>query len=126
VLPIAFDGGAIGSQTIGDDRLGSAMALHCALDEGEGGRLIPRLCDVGFQDLALVIHRPPQVAHLAVDLHVDLVEMPSPVSMSPHPTHPLPADLGGEHRTEPVPPQPHGLMANVDAALEQQILDVPK
>ena len=38
--------------------------------------------------------------------------------------HPLPSDLAGEHRTEPVPPKPHRLVADVDAALEQQILDV--
>jgi hypothetical protein len=31
-----------------------------------------------------------------------------------HPADPLPADVTSEHRTEPVPPVPHGLMANVD------------
>ncbi len=30
-------------------------------------------------------------------------------------------DFRGEHRTEPVPPEPHGFMANIDAALDQQI-----
>ena len=38
---------------------------------------------------------------------------------------PLP-DLRGEHRTEPVPPEPHRLVTDVDAALEQQILDLPQ
>jgi hypothetical protein len=33
-------------------------------------------------------------------------------------------DLRGEHRSEPVPPEPDRLVANVDAALEQQILDL--
>jgi hypothetical protein len=33
-------------------------------------------------------------------------------------------DLAGEHRPKPVPPQPHRLMADVDAALEQQVLDI--
>ncbi len=33
---------------------------------------------------------------------------------------PLP-DLRGEHRTKPVPPKPHGFMADIDTALEQQI-----
>lgn len=36
----------------------------------------------------------------------------------------LPADLGGKHRTEPVPPEPHRLVTDVDAAREQQALDV--
>jgi hypothetical protein len=33
---------------------------------------------------------------------------------------PLP-DLRGEHRSEPIPPEPHRLMANIDTTLEQQI-----
>jgi hypothetical protein len=37
---------------------------------------------------------------------------------------PLP-DLRGEHRTEPVPPQPHGFVADVDPTLEQEIFDLP-
>jgi hypothetical protein len=34
------------------------------------------------------------------------------------------AYLATSHRTEPVPPEPDRLVANVDAALEQQILDL--
>jgi hypothetical protein len=34
------------------------------------------------------------------------------------------ADLGSEHRAKPVPPEPDGLVADVDPALGQQILDV--
>ena len=34
------------------------------------------------------------------------------------------ANLGGEHWSKPVPPEPNGLMADIDAALGQQILDV--
>jgi hypothetical protein len=40
--------------------------------------------------------------------------------------NPLPLDLGGEHRTEAVPPMADRLMADVDAALGEQIFDVPK
>jgi hypothetical protein len=36
------------------------------------------------------------------------------------------ADLGGEHRTEAAPPNPHRLEADVDAALGQQIFDLSK
>jgi hypothetical protein len=32
-----------------------------------------------------------------------------------------PPDLRGEHRTKPVPPKPHGFVADIDTALEQQI-----
>ena len=30
-------------------------------------------------------------------------------------------DLRGEHRAKPVPPKPHGFVADIDTALEQQI-----
>jgi len=46
------------------------------------------------------------------------------MGVGPHALNPLAADLAGEHRAEPVPPQPNRLMADVDAALEQKILDV--
>ncbi len=39
-----------------------------------------------------------------------------------HPADPLAADVTGEERTEPVPLQPHRFVADVDTALEQQIL----
>ena len=36
------------------------------------------------------------------------------------------ADLRNEHRTEAVPPEPHRLVADVDASLKQQIFDLPQ
>ena len=36
------------------------------------------------------------------------------------------SDLVGEHRTETVPPEPHRLVTDVDAPLEQNILDLPQ
>ena len=33
--------------------------------------------------------------------------------------------LGGEHGAEPVPPEADGFVAITDAALKQQVLDVP-
>ena len=34
------------------------------------------------------------------------------------------ADLSGKHGTEPIPPQPYCLVANVDAAFEQYVFDL--
>jgi hypothetical protein len=34
----------------------------------------------------------------------------------------LPADLGREYRAEAVPPQPHSLVTNVDAAFGEEVL----
>jgi len=63
---------------------------------------------------------------LAIDLHVDLVEVPSPLPETPHGVHALAPDVCGKQGAEPVPPQPHRFMTNVDAALEQQVLDIPQ
>jgi len=38
---------------------------------------------------------------------------------------PLP-NLGGEHGTKPVPPEKHRLVADVDATIEQQTLELPQ
>ena len=35
-------------------------------------------------------------------------------------------DLRGEQRTEPVPPEPYRLNADIDTALEQQVFDLPQ
>lgn len=59
-----------------------------------------------------------------VDLHKYFVEMPAPLwAAIPQPKASLP-DLSGEQRTKPVPPQPHGPVADVDPALSQHILDI--
>ena len=42
------------------------------------------------------------------------------------PVGPLFPDFRGEHWPEPVPPEAHRLMANIDAALMEQVLDVSK
>jgi hypothetical protein len=44
----------------------------------------------------------------------------------PHARDAAPADLGGEDRPEPVPPEAHALVADLDAALVQHVLDVPQ
>ena len=71
-----------------------------------------------------MIDGAPQIVQFAVDLHIDLVEVPSPMCAAPHAVDALASDLRGKHRTEPVPPQPDGFVADVDPALGQQVLDV--
>ena len=71
-----------------------------------------------------MINRTPEVIRLAVYLHEHLVEVPFPVPEAAHAIDPLAAYLACKHRPEPIPPETHRLVANVDAALEQQILDV--
>ena len=35
-------------------------------------------------------------------------------------------DFARKQRTEPVPPEPHRLAADIDTAFEQQIFDMPQ
>ena len=63
-----------------------------------------------------MINGTPEVVHLPVDFDVDLIEMPSPMREGPHVTDPFAPDLGGEHRTEPGPPQPDRFVADIDSA----------
>ena len=83
-------------------------------------------CNEAFKDLAFVIHGAPQIVHLAVDLHVHLVKVPSPMGDAPHPAYPLPSDVPREHRAKPVPPEPNRLMAKIDASLKQQVFHIPQ
>jgi hypothetical protein len=75
---------------------------------------------------ALVLERSPEVDYFVTELHVHLVQVPPPVPEAPHAADPLTAYVAREHGSEPVPPQPDRLMADVDAALEQQVLYVPQ
>ena len=101
------------------------MLLRRFLKEFQDRLLIPCLCHIVLENLALVIDGPPEVVHLAVDLHEHLVEVPSPLARA-HPLDPALPNLGCKHRAEPMPPEPDRLMAHVDAALVGQILYIPK
>lgn len=66
-------------------------------------------------------HRPEC---LVGDLHENLVQMPLQLRKQSHPRRPLASEIGREHRANPVPPEQDRLVADVDAALLQQVLDV--
>jgi hypothetical protein len=85
---------------------------------------VPLRSDDRFQNLALMVDGAPEIAELAVDLHERLIQMPTPLRIATHVRDALLSDLGSKHRTKPVPPKPDRLMADVDPALGQQILDV--
>ena len=53
---------------------------------------------------ASVIHGPPQLVPLIVDLHEDFVQMPPPAAGF-HALDPALADLGNKHQTEAMPPK---------------------
>jgi hypothetical protein len=82
------------------------------------------LCAVAFQHLTFVIHSPPKGMRLAVDTHENLVQVPSPIRVRTHLLDTFTADFSGEHWAKSIPPVPHRFVADVDAALVQQVLDI--
>ena len=62
----------------------------------------------------------------AVDFREHLFQMKPPVRVCPHPNNPRSANLGCEHRAKSVPPKSNGFVADFDAALMQQVFDIPK
>lgn len=68
----------------------------------------------------------PQVLDSTIDLHEDLVEVPPSLCTRSQRRRPFAADVSSDQGTKPVPPEPDRLVAHVNAALVQQILDVPQ
>ena len=128
LLPICgtdlFHRRRIRAKPVGDDLPRWAVFLYDPLQKLQRRSLVPLRRDHRLQDLAFMVDRAPEVAELAVDLHEVFIQMPAPLRIAAHVCHSPLADLGGEHWAKPVPPKPDGLMADVDPALGQQILDV--
>src|SRR5271156_6507577 len=108
----------------GDDAARSPVSLHDPLEKLQRRGFVSLRGSHRFQDLALMVDCAPQIAELAVDLHEHLIQMPAPLRIAAHVPDASLTNLGGEHRAKPVPPEPHSLVADVDSALDQQILDV--
>ena len=115
---------AVGPEFVRDESMRVTMPLHGFPEEFQCGFSIPTLGHKGFQDCAFVIDGPPEGVGDTVDLYENRIQMPPPVGQGPHSLDPLAADLGGEHWAQPVPPEPHGFMADLDAPLMQEVLNV--
>lgn len=121
-----LQGSPVGAQLVCDDCLRAPVTTHGFLQEFQCSLTIPALRDVALEDFSLMIDGAPEVMHLAVDLHVHLVEVPLPLAALAHAIDALSADLGCEDRAEAVPPVTHSFMAYLDAALVEEIFDVPQ
>ena len=116
----------VGAQTVGRDPVWCAMTFERLFHERKRGGLVSCPGDVALQDLTFLVDGAPEIDHLAVQLHVHLVQVPPPVAEPTHPVDALPPDVASEHRPKAVPPQPYRFMTDVDPTLEQQVLDVPQ
>ena len=107
-----------------DANMRVTMPRHGFPQKCQSSFAIPGLQDVDFQHLAFVIDGLSEIMCDAVDLNEDLIQMPPPVGQGAHLVDPFWPDLRGEHRAKPVPPEPHGLRADVDPSRVQEVLDV--
>lgn len=73
-----------------------------------------------------MVDSSPEIMRLSVNLHEDLIQMPSPLSDLAKLLGSAFPDLAGEHRTKPVPPVPDRLVADFDHPLVEKVFDVPK
>jgi len=70
-----------------------------------------------------VIHGAPKTVRLAVDPDENLIQVPTPLRERPMMDTSFP-DRGREHRSEAVPPGTYCLVADIDAAFVEKILDL--
>ena len=113
----------VGRKPVRDDRSRPAITLHRAFQKPECGPAIPPFHCKNVKHFTFVVNRAPQIAGLPVDPHEHLIKVPAPVRI-PMTMNPTLADLRAKQRTKPVPPVPHGLVADVDATLGQQVFDL--
>ena len=60
----------------------------------------------------------------AMDFHEHLIEVPPTTRQRTHSTLPLLAELGGKDRAKTVPPEPDRLVAHLDPALVEKVLNM--
>ena len=106
--------------------MGATMTFHYFSKEFQCCLAITTLCRTAFQDFPFIIHGPPKIERLAVDLHEHLTQMPLPVCPRPHSVNPSAPNFSGKQWAKSVPPKPNRLMADVDAALVQKLLNIAK
>ncbi len=104
--PTPLDGGQ--AAVDGDGLAGHETGLVC-------------LGDLSFEDLTFLIDGPPEIMCIAGNFHENLIDMPAPNRINALLYLSFP-DSGREERTKPVPPVADTLVANINAALVQQIL----
>ncbi len=73
-----------------------------------------------------MIHSPPKIVHLAVDLDEYLVQVSLPVRICVYLADHFIADLCGKYWAKSVPPKSNRFVADVDAAFVQEVVHVPK
>ncbi len=119
--PELADGGAVGRQLVGRDRLGvDARVSQKPTQQLQRHRLIPALLDKDIENLALVIDSPPEPHLPPADADVHLIQMPAAGRRLTTPTQ-----VRRDQRAKLDNPASNLLAADFDSALGEQFLDIP-
>ena len=111
---------AIRPQIVGDQQVwNEAVLLQQLAHELQRGLLVALSLDQHIEDLAFGVDGAPQIDQAAVDLQVDLIEMPGCVRPGP-----AFAQVRRDQRPEMAHPAPDGLVGKPNAAFRQQVFDV--
>jgi hypothetical protein len=102
-----------------------AVSFHRFTQKPQRSVAVPLLRNIRLQNLALVVNCSPEIVGFAVDPDENLIQMPAPMRPIPVSRNALLPDLRCEHRSEPIPPNPDGFVADVDPAFVEQILHLP-
>jgi hypothetical protein len=114
----------VGLQAVSNNLLDLPVTLQRLPQKAQSRRFVAGFGDLTFQHLTLVVHRPPEIVHLAVDPDVDFVNVPAPMPETVHPADPLAADVSRKQWSEPVPPKPNRLVTKIGPTLEQQVFHI--
>jgi hypothetical protein len=99
------------------------MPRQSFLQEFQCGILVARLRHEAPEHVTFLVDSASEVVVISVDLHKDLVQVPAPVARA-QARKPTLSDLRRKHRSEPVPPEPGGPIADVDPSHVQQVLAI--
>src|SRR5260370_2965780 len=106
VDPEVACGGAIRPQVVSDQSIGNeAVFLEQLSYELHCGPVVPFRLDEHVEDLALGVDGGPQVDQAAIDLELDLIQMPGRVRLGPASTQ-----VRCDRRPEVAYPAPDGLV----------------
>ena len=122
----SLQGRAVGCEPVSDDRFHKTVSTQRFSQELQCCLLVQTLRHEAFEHLSLVINGAPEAMLKPVDLDENFVEVPPPVTEMTHCLNPAASDLGRKNCPEPDPPEPHRFMRDIDSALVQQVLDIPK
>lgn len=96
-----------------------AVFLQQLAHELHRGMLVPLRLDQHIQNLTLGIDSTPQVDHAAIDLEIDLIQVPVRVWLRA-----ALAQVRCDHRPEMIYPAPNELVGDGNAAFCQQVFNV--